>query len=112
MVSLEYNSATFSKAIRTDIVALRLISGAMRTPPTRPCDIEFKMAPLDIRRDAAIVTTDERYLDAWKLSKQNADWYVGGKEDTGCTTVTSKRGRYLTPWQQLHRLSSTDLFIY
>ena len=33
----------------------------MRTTPTSACEIECNIEPLDIRRDAAIVTTYERY---------------------------------------------------
>ena len=41
--------------------AWRFISGAMKTTPTSACEIECNIEALDIRRDAAIVTTYERY---------------------------------------------------
>ncbi len=52
------NLATFDKVQNK---ALRIISGAMKTTPTSACEIECNIEPLDIRRDAAIVTTYERY---------------------------------------------------
>ena len=67
--TLEYSSAALSTATHTNLAtldkvqnqALRFISGAMKTTPTTACDIECNIEPLDIRRDAAIVTTYERY---------------------------------------------------
>ena len=67
--TLEYSSAALSTATHTNLAtldkvqnqALRFISGAMKTTPTSACEIECNIEPLDIRRDAAIVTTYERY---------------------------------------------------
>ena len=67
--TLEYNSAALRTATHTNLAtldkvqnqALRFISGAMKTTPTSACEIECNIEPLDIRRDAAIVTTYERY---------------------------------------------------
>ena len=67
--TLEYSNAALSTATHTNLAtldnvqnqALRFISGAMKTTPTSACGIECNIEPLDIRRDAAIVTTYERY---------------------------------------------------
>ena len=67
--TLEYSNAALSTATHTSLEtldkvqnqALRFISGAMRTTPTSACEIECNIEPLVIRRDAAIVTTYERY---------------------------------------------------
>ena len=67
--TLEYSSAALSTATHTNLAtfdkvqnqAFRFISGAMKTTPTSACEIECNIEPLDIRRDAAIVTTYERY---------------------------------------------------
>ena len=63
--TLEYSTAALSPATHTNLAtldkvqnqALRFISGAMRTIPTSSCEIECNIEPLDICRDAAIVTT-------------------------------------------------------
>ena len=68
-VTLGYSSAGLSTATHTNLAtldrvqnqALRFISGAMKTTPTSACEIECNIEPLDICRDAAIVTTYERY---------------------------------------------------
>ena len=67
--TLEYSSAALSTATHTNLAtldkvqnqALRFISGAMKTTPTSACEIQCNIEPLDIRRDAAIFTTYERY---------------------------------------------------
>ena len=67
--TLEYSSAALSIATHTNLAtldnvqnqALRSISEAMRTKPTSAFEIGCNIEPLDIRRDAAIVTTYERY---------------------------------------------------
>ena len=67
--TLEYSRAALSTATHAHLAtldkvqneALWFISGAMRTTPTSACEIECNVEPLDIRRDAAIVTTYERY---------------------------------------------------
>ena len=67
--TLEYSSAALSTATHTNLAtldkvqnqALLFISGTMKTTPTSACEIECNIEPLDIRRDAAIITTYERY---------------------------------------------------
>ena len=67
--TMECSSAALSTATHTHLAsldkvqnqALRFISGAMKTTPASACGIDCNIEPLDIRRDAAIVTTYERY---------------------------------------------------
>ena len=63
--TLEYSNALVSTTTHTNLAtsddvqnqALRFISGAMRTTPTSARVIECNIEPLNIRRDAKIVTT-------------------------------------------------------
>ena len=55
------HTQTFATLDKVQNQALRFISGSLKTTPTRACEIECNIEPLDIRRDAAIVTTYERY---------------------------------------------------
>ena len=41
--------------------ALRFISGAMKTTPTDACEIHTNIAPMSLRREAAVVETCERF---------------------------------------------------
>ena len=79
--TLEYSSAALSTATHTNLAtldkvqnqALRFISGAMKTTQTSAFEIECNIEPLDIRRDAAIVTTyvTDILTTANKLHNQN-----------------------------------------
>ena len=76
--TLEYNSAALSTAKHTHLAtldkaqnqALRFINGTTRT--TRACEIECNIVPLDIRRDAAIVKTYERYQRLTTIETQRS----------------------------------------
>ena len=107
--TLEYSSAALSTATHTNLAtlekvqnqALRFINGAMNTTPTSASGIEYKIEPLDIRRDAAIVTTYERYqrlehhpntalMQTWRKKTRI-------KQQSYLTRATS---HYLTAWVQ------------
>ena len=56
--AIHTNLATLDKVQNQ---AVWFINGVTKTTPTSACEIECNIEPLDIRRDAAIVTTYERY---------------------------------------------------
>ena len=66
---LEYNSAILSTCCKTtreklnkvQSIALRFVCGGMKTTSTAVCEIDSSMAPLEKRREQAVLEAVERY---------------------------------------------------